>query len=69
MFRPPATLVEIGTAEDIKQYDQMVQKKSLPITPPKKPKNIFNSPIASRFQRKSLSTPTDEIDSPPDEWF
>ena len=44
MFRPPPTVVEIGTTEDIRQYEQLVERKSTPVTPPKTAKTVFESP-------------------------
>ena len=66
MFRPPPTVVEIGTEADIRQYEELIEKKMTPVTPPKRPKNVFQSPDMPRFQRKIISTPTGSIDSSAD---
>ena len=64
MFRPPPTVVEIGTEEDMKQYEEIVEKKSTPVTPPVKQRTIFESPDVIRKQRQIITTPSGSIDSP-----
>lgn len=64
MFRPPPTIVEIGTDEDLQQFQEIVENKSTPTTPNNKQKGIFESPDVKMRQRQIISTPTGEISSP-----
>lgn len=45
MFRPPPTVIEIGSDEDIQQFEDVMRKKSpessIKLTPPRL---VFNSP-------------------------
>lgn len=66
MFRPPPTVVEIGTDEDLKQFEEVMRKRSSPS--PIKPafqRPVFDSPdvIPARTHR-NMSTPTASLDSP-----
>jgi len=64
MFRPPPTIVEIGTEEDLKQYEEMIKKRNIPLTPPSKPYQVFISPESQTRGRTIITTPIGQIDSP-----
>ena len=68
MFRPPPTIVEIGTEEDMKQFENVMRQQSSPspIKPPAQ-RPTFESPsLTPREGRRNLSvtTPTTGIASP-----
>ena len=64
MFRPSPTVIEIGTEEDLRQYEEIVEKKSTPVTPPLKHHTVFDSPTINERRRQIIDTPTGSISSP-----
>ena len=64
MFRPSPTVIEIGTEEDMKQYEEIVEKKRTPVTPPLKHHTVFESPTINERRRQIIDTPTGSISSP-----
>ena len=62
MFRPAPTVVETGGIEDMKQFEELVEKKEAPVTP--KQHKIFESPDSIKHQRQIITTPSGQIDSP-----
>ncbi|EAY00501.1 hypothetical protein TVAG_317860 [Trichomonas vaginalis G3] len=64
MFRPPPTIIEIGTDEDMQQFQEYVENQSALSTPSIKQKGIFESPDVKARPRQIISTPTGQIDSP-----
>lgn len=68
MFRPPPTIVEIGTEEDMKQFESVIRQESSSPSPIKKASErpLFESPpLPQRESRRNItiSTPT-AFDSP-----
>jgi hypothetical protein len=66
MFRPPPTIVEIGTEEDIRQFEEVMRSKSSPSPIVKaNPKPVFDSPdIPLSRNPRNIATPTGSLDSP-----
>jgi hypothetical protein len=66
MFRPPPTIVEIGTEEDIRQFEDVMRSKSSPspiVRATSKP--VFDSPdVPLTRNPRSIATPTGSLDSP-----
>lgn len=64
MFRPPPTVLETGTEEDMEQFQEIMDKRSTPVTPSFKQKGILDSPDFKPRPRQNVSTPTGSISSP-----
>ena len=63
MFRPPPTLIEIGTENDFKQFQELDRLRYGSETPPSKQPQVFVSPEINS-KRSIISTPSGLIDSP-----
>lgn len=64
MFRPPPTIIEIGTEDDLKQFKEIMEKNSSPTTPTPKRNQVFDSPDPIFNGRNLVSTPTGSVSSP-----
>jgi hypothetical protein len=66
MFRPPPTVIEIGTEQDIRQFEEVMRKRTSP-SPIKQPakKPVFDSPdVLPTRTHRTMSTPTASLESP-----
>ena len=64
MLRPKPTVIETGGIEDMRQYEELVENKDVPITPHVKQHKIFTSPDVLVHQRQIITTPTGQPGTP-----
>lgn len=66
MFHPPPTVIEVGTEEDMKQFEETMHPHETPSPlPSHRSQQVFDSPSEQiQRPRQFISTPTASISSP-----